>query len=95
MTSLLTLHLSTNLMALVPATASWSTGVALIMLTTNLFALVVGRYGIKVKGVGPNLPIALPGLFSGFGIPELLAVTSFGHVLGAGMILGLAQAGLL
>ena len=45
------------------------------MITANLFALVVGRYGIKVKGVGPSLPMQLPGLFSGFGLSELLAVT--------------------
>jgi photosystem I subunit 10 len=88
-------HLTFNLLAAVPTTPTWSVNVALIMLTANLFALVVGRYGIQVKGVGPRLPIELPGLFAGFGLPELLAVTSFGHILGAGMILGLAQAGLL
>lgn len=88
-------HLALPLLAAVPATATWSINVALIMLTTNAFALVVARYGIQVKGVGPSLPIELPGLFAGFGVPELLAVTSFGHILGAGLILGLAQAGLL
>jgi photosystem I subunit 10 len=88
-------HLTINLLAAVPATPTWSAGVGLIMITANLFALVVGRYGIQVKGVGPSLPVELPGLFSGFGVPELLGVTSFGHVLGAGLILGLAQAGLL
>ncbi|MBD2177961.1 photosystem I reaction center subunit PsaK [Pseudanabaena sp. FACHB-1998] len=88
-------HLTLNLLAAVPATPTWSVGVGLIMITANVFALVVGRYGIKVKGVGPSLPVGLPGLFSGFGIPELLGVTSFGHILGAGLILGLAQAGLL
>ncbi|OIP78280.1 MAG: photosystem I reaction center subunit PsaK [Oscillatoriales cyanobacterium CG2_30_44_21] len=84
-----------HLLATVPATSVWSPNVALIMLTTNLFSLVVARYGIQVKGMGPRLPIELPGLFAGFGLPELLAVTSFGHILGVGMILGLAQAGLL
>jgi photosystem I subunit 10 len=88
-------HLTLNLLAAVPTPPTWSAGVGLIMITANLFALVVARYGIKVKGVGPNLPIELPGLFEGFGVPELLGVTSFGHVLGAGLILGLAQAGLL
>jgi photosystem I subunit 10 len=48
-----------------------------------------------MKGVGPSLPVQLPGLFAGFGLPELLGITSFGHILGAGLILGLAQAGLL
>ncbi len=88
-------HLTLNLLAAVPATPTWSTGVGLIMVTANLFALVVARYGIKVKGVGPNLPVELPGLFEGFGVPELLGVTCLGHILGAGWILGLSQAGLL
>ncbi|ELS32034.1 MULTISPECIES: photosystem I reaction center subunit PsaK [Pseudanabaena] len=88
-------YLTLNLLAAVPTTPVWSPSVALIMITANLFALVVARYGIQVKGVGPSLPVELPGLFAGFGLPELLAVTSFGHVLGAGLILGLAQAGLL
>ncbi|MCY7334223.1 MAG: photosystem I reaction center subunit PsaK [Pseudanabaena sp. CAN_BIN31] len=88
-------HLAFNLLAAVRTTPVWSFKVALVMITANLFALVVGRYGIQVKGVGPSLPIQLPGLFSGFGLSELLAVTSFGHILGVGLILGLAQAGLL
>jgi len=53
-------HLTLNLLAAVPATPTWSAGVGLIMVTANLFALVVARYGIKVKGVGPNLPVQLP-----------------------------------
>ncbi len=90
------IHLTFNLLAAaVPTTPTWSAGVGLIMLTANLFALVVARYGIQVKGIGPSLPVQLPGLFEGFGVPELLAVTSFGHILGAGLVLGLAQAGLL
>jgi photosystem I subunit 10 len=88
-------HLAFNLIAAVPTTPTWSASVGLVMITANVFALVVARYGIQVKGVGPSLPVQLPGLFSGFGLPEFLAVTSFGHVLGAGLILGLAQAGLL
>jgi photosystem I subunit 10 len=88
-------NLTINLLAAVPTTPVWSSNVALVMITANLFALVVARYGIKVKGIGPSLPMQLPGLFAGFGLAELLAVTSFGHVIGAGLILGLAQAGLL
>ncbi|NJK35817.1 MAG: photosystem I reaction center subunit PsaK [Oscillatoriales cyanobacterium SM2_2_1] len=80
---------------LVPATPTWSPNVAIVMIACNLFALVIGRYAIQVKGVGPSFPVALPGLFAGFGLPELLATASFGHVLGAGMILGMGQAGLL
>ncbi len=65
------------------------------MITCNVFAIVIGRYAIQKPGIGPKLPASLPSLFEGFGVPELLATTSFGHILGAGMILGLANAGLI
>lgn len=78
-----------------PKTPEWSFQVALIMITCNLFVIAIGRYAIQKPGAGPALPVNLPGLFEGFGVPELLATTSLGHILGAGMILGLGNAGLL
>lgn len=78
-----------------PTTVEWSPSVAAIMITANLFAIAIGYFAIRNRGVGPALPVALPAIFSGFGLPELLATASFGHLLGAGLILGLAQAGLL
>jgi photosystem I subunit 10 len=83
------------LFAVTPTTPAWSINVAIVMIACNIFAISIGRYAIKNRGVGPGLPVALPGMFEGFGLPELLATTSFGHLLGAGMILGLGQAGLL
>lgn len=65
------------------------------MISCNLFALAIGRYAIKNPGVGPSLPADLPAVFTGFGLAELLATASFGHILGAGVILGMANAGLL
>ncbi len=76
-----------------PSTIEWNSSVAIIMIACNLFCVVIGRYAIQQAGQGPNLP--LPAMFSNFGIPELLATTSLGHVLGAGMILGLGNAGIL
>ncbi|MEO0455508.1 MAG: photosystem I reaction center subunit PsaK [Cyanobacteria bacterium P01_A01_bin.114] len=76
-------------------TVSWSPKVALIMIVCNLFVISIGKYAIKKPGVGPDLPFSLPLVFEGFGLPELLATMSLGHILGAGMILGLANAGLL
>jgi photosystem I subunit 10 len=69
--------------------------VALVMIVCNLLAIAIGRYAIQKRGVGPELPVQLPALFSGFGLPELLATASFGHILGAGTILGMRTAGLL
>ncbi|NJL87048.1 MAG: photosystem I reaction center subunit PsaK [Leptolyngbyaceae cyanobacterium SM1_1_3] len=79
----------------VPHTPHWSFSVALVMIACNLFAIAIGRYAIQQRGVGPDLPFSLPGFFEGFGLPELLATASFGHLVGAGMILGLGNAGLL
>ncbi|WP_204140010.1 photosystem I reaction center subunit PsaK [Halomicronema sp. CCY15110] len=79
----------------VPTTPAWSFQTAIIMITCNLFVIAIGRYAIQKPGAGPALPFSLPGLFEGFGVPELLATASFGHILGAGMILGLGNAGLL
>lgn len=78
-----------------PATTEWSFSVGLIMVTCNLFVIAIGRYAIQKPGAGPELPVSLPGLFEGFGVPELLATASLGHILGAGMILGLGNAGIL
>lgn len=79
----------------VPVTAEWSFKVGLIMVLCNLFVLAIGKYAIQKPGSGPELPVQLPMLFEGFGLPELLAIGSLGHVLGAGMILGMGNAGLL
>ena len=79
--------------SLVPQTAIWSAKTASIMISANVFCIVTGRYVIQVKGVGAPLP--LTGSFNNFTLPELLASTSLGHIIGSGIILGLAYIGLL
>ncbi|HAX79220.1 MAG TPA: photosystem I reaction center subunit PsaK [Cyanobacteria bacterium UBA11372] len=81
--------------ATVPATPEWTPTVGLVMILCNLLAIAIGRYAIQNPGVGPDLPADKPALFRKFGIPELLATMSFGHILGAGFILGLSNAGAL
>ncbi len=76
-------------------TAPWSINTAIVMTAANLFAIAIGYYAIQKRGVGPALPVELPAIFTGFGLPELLATMSFGHLLGAGFVLGLSNAGLL
>lgn len=80
----------------VPTTVSWSPSVAIVMIISNLVAIFIGFYAISKenRGKGPSLP-GLPRMFTGFGIPELLATASFGHILGAGVILALSNAGVL
>nr|YP_009312846.1 Photosystem I reaction center subunit X [Helminthora furcellata]SCW21100.1 Photosystem I reaction center subunit X [Helminthora furcellata]SCW23960.1 Photosystem I reaction center subunit X [Helminthora furcellata] len=81
-----------NIVALANNNTGWSTQIAFIMIISNVFAIGVGRYAIQVRNLGPSMPIA--GL-EGFGLTELLATTSLGHVIGAGVILGLRGTGLL
>jgi photosystem I subunit X len=83
----------TLLAATAPHTVSWSPKVAFVMIACNIVAIAIGKFTIKYKNAGPQLPS--PALFGGMGLPALLGTTSFGHLLGAGMILGLANAGAL
>ncbi|VXD13176.1 Photosystem I reaction center subunit PsaK [Planktothrix serta PCC 8927] len=80
----------------VPTTVSWSPGVGIVMIVCNLLAIFIGFYAISKenRGKGPGLP-GLPRMFTGFGVPELLATASFGHILGAGVVLALGNAGVL
>ena len=85
-----------NLMLLAVATTgntvTWSPKVAIIMIFCNILALVIGKFAIANQTAGPKLPIFG---FDAIGLPALLAITSFGHILGAGLILGLANTGAL
>ena len=79
--------------ATAPQTVSWSPKIAIIMIVCNIAAIAFGKLTIKNQTAGPQLPS--PALFGGMGLPALIGTTSFGHLLGAGVILGLANAGAL
>jgi photosystem I subunit X len=74
--------------ATVPPTPEWSFSTALVMIVCNILGLLLARF--TTQG-GSKPPSPVPGL----GFPQLIAGTSFGHVLGAGAILGLSNAGVL
>lgn len=78
-----------------PTTIDWNPSVAIVMIMCNLFAIAIGRYAIQNPGQGPELPVPQPEVWDKFGVPELLATTSLGHIIGAGVILGLGNAGVL
>lgn len=75
-----------------PSTIHWSTEASIIMICSNLLAIIIGRYAIQVRGLGPSIPIS--GI-TGFGLTELLATTCLGHILGTGIILGLRSINLI
>ena len=64
----------------------WSVQVATIMIACNLLTIALGRYAISRRSLG--LSISIIGT-EGLGLPELIATTSLGHVIGAGAIIGL------
>ncbi len=87
---------TTLLAAALPRAVNWSPSIGITMFVCNLVAIAIGRFAIQRKGAGPKLPVELPDPFGReFGVPELLATASLGHVLGAGVILGLSNAGML
>ena len=81
-----------TLLNVLPSETQWSLQNSLIMIACNLATILIGRYGIQVRGLGPSIPIS--GI-EGFGLSELLATTSLGHILGAGTILGLKSINLI
>ena len=74
-------------------TVSWSPTVAIVMIICNIVAIAIGKFTIAQQNVGPALPS--PTFFGGMGLGALLGTTSLGHVIGAGVILGLANVGVL
>lgn len=81
------------LAAATPRTLEWSPTVAIIMILCNIAAIAFGKLTIQQPSEGPALPSS--NLFGGFGLPAVLGTTSLGHVLGAGVILGLSNMGVL
>ena len=82
-----------SLLAAVPTTVEWNLNVGLTMIICNIVAIAIGKFTIKYMDAEPKLPNDT--FFGGMGLPALLATTSFGHLLGAGVILGLANSGAL
>ncbi len=82
-----------SLLAAVPNTLEWSPTVAVVMVLCNVLAIAIGKFTIQNPSVGPAMPS--PDLFGGFGLGAVIGTTAFGHLLGAGTILGLANIGVL
>ena len=81
------------LLAIAPATVSWSPKVALVMVVCNVIAIGIGKATIKHQNVGLKLPGA--NFFGGMSHGSMLATTSLGHIIGIGAIQGLAARGVL
>lgn len=74
----------------VPHTSQWGPSVAIVMIVCNVLAFFIGKQVIRIPDADPA-----GGTFLGLGLPALLAVTSLGHIIGVGAILGLSNIGVL
>ena len=74
-------------------TIEWSPNMAAVMIGCNILAIVIGKLTIKQQDVGLKLPGG--SLLGNMSHGAMLGVTSFGHLLGAGAILGLSNMGVL
>ncbi len=83
----------TPLLALAPASFSWSPKVALVMIVANVIAIAIGKATIKHQNVGLQLPSSA--MFGGMSHGAMLGTLSLGHILGIGAILGLATRGVV
>jgi len=81
------------LLAVVPVSVEWNPTIAAIMIVCNILAIAFGKLTIQKPSEGPAMPAS--NMFGGFGVGAVLGTTSFGHILGAGVILGLSNLGLL
>ncbi|UZQ55868.1 photosystem I reaction center subunit PsaK [Trichothermofontia sichuanensis B231] len=79
------------LLAAVPHTPEWSPTVAVIMILCNILAAAIAKSTIKNPNVGPAMPS--PELFGGLSQGAVIGTACFGHILGAGVILGLSYSG--
>lgn len=78
----------------VPHTIAWSPQVALIISASSLLILLIASSNIKYPQVGAKLPVNLPVVGSP-SIGTFIGSMAFGHVVGAGIVLGLSNLGWL
>ncbi len=82
-----------TLLAVAVRAADWSPKIAIVMVIANVLAIAFGKLTIKHQSKGAAMPAS--GMFGGFGLGAVLGTTAFGHILGAGAILGLTNLGVL
>ncbi len=71
-------------------TVSWSPKTAIVMILCNVAMFAVGKFVIQKPNIGPA-----PNTFLGMSLAALIGTACLGHIVGAGVILGLANVGTL
>ncbi|QZZ19240.1 photosystem I reaction center subunit PsaK [Leptothermofonsia sichuanensis E412] len=84
---------TSTLLAVAARSSDWSPAVGFFMILANVIAIAIARQTIQKPNVGPEMPSS--NLFGGFSAPAVAGTLCFGHILGAGIILGLTNLGVL
>lgn len=71
-------------------TVPWGANVAIVMIICNIVTFAIGRAVIQKPNVGPA-----PNTFFGMSLAALIGTACLGHIVGTGVILGLANVGAL
>ena len=79
------LHSSLLFAAAVPMSQAWSPTIAIVMVVCNVLGVLAATTSKK----------AGPAIAGGLTIGQVIGGTCFGHVLGAGAILGLTRIGVI
>jgi photosystem I subunit 10 len=79
------------LLATVARTVEWSPTTGLIMILCNILAIAIGKSTIQNPHTGPAAPSS--NMFGGLSLGAVVGTLCFGHILGAGTILGLSYIG--
>jgi photosystem I subunit 10 len=61
------------------------------MILCNVLAIAIAKFSIQQPSVGTAMPSS--NMFGGFSLGAVIGTTCFGHILGAGVILGLSSLG--
>jgi photosystem I subunit 10 len=77
----------------VERSSDWGINVGIVMILCNIVAIAIGKFTIQQQNVGPKPPS--DAMFGGMSLGAVLGTTAFGHILGAGTILGLTNLGVL
>jgi photosystem I subunit X len=88
--------LNNLIIAAIPHTEPWRLTTALLMIVCNLLAIAITfgsmQLSRKIKVANPDDKSTL---VRDFGLLELFAAMSFGHILGVGVVLGLTNIGII
>jgi photosystem I subunit 10 len=64
------------------------------MIACNILAIAIAKSSIQQPNVGPSI-MPESNLLGGFSLGAVVGTTCLGHILGAGVILGLSNLGVL